>query len=515
MRNNQPVTQREYVFDKDATLMSVTDVNSHIVYANDAFIEVSGFEPDEIDGQPHNFVRHPDMPVEAFRDMWQTLKQQEPWTALVKNRRKNGDHYWVRANAVPIVRQGRTTGYMSVRTQPSRQDVDAAEKLYQTMRSDQGKNLKLHKGVLFSTGITGLFSRLKLISMRWRLRGLITLTALISYIVFWSMHGQFDTDFYITSTFMTGMMLLLDGLLEWQLIKPIEMVKQQALDIATGNVTTLDYGSRGDEIGTIQRAIGQLGLMFRWLVDDISTQVLNIRSASDELAHGSEDMSDHAERTAANVQQTAAAMNEINTTVQTNTTTTSEASQQASTACDAAISGGRVIGEMEKTMDSIVASSEKIAGITSIIDNIAFQTNILALNAAVEAARAGEQGKGFAVVAGEVRNLAQRSASAANEIKQLIESSVAQVRTGSTHVRDAGNSTQNIVTRVNSVSQLIAHIADSTKEQTVGLSEIGRAVEELEQITQKNAAQVNACAQASDQLKQQARRLEQALHVFR
>ncbi|WP_033567527.1 methyl-accepting chemotaxis protein [Dickeya undicola] len=514
MRNNQPVTQREYVFDKDATLMSVTDVNSHIVYANDAFIEVSGFEPDEIDGQPHNFVRHPDMPVEAFRDMWQTLKHQEPWTALVKNRRKNGDHYWVRANAVPIVRQGRTTGYMSVRTQPSRQEVDAAEKLYQTMRNE-GSNLKLHRGVLFRTGLTGLFSRLKLISMRWRLRGLIMLMALLSYVAFWTIHGEFDADFYISSSFMTGIMLLLDAVLEWQLIKPIEMVKQQALNIATGNANTIEYEGRADEIGTIQRAIGQLGLMFRWLVDDISTQVLNIRSASDELASGSEDMSSHAERTAANVQQTAAAMNEINTTVQTNTTTTSEASQQAATACDAAISGGRVIGEMEKTMDSIVASSEKIAGITSIIDNIAFQTNILALNAAVEAARAGEQGKGFAVVAGEVRNLAQRSASAANEIKQLIESSVEQVRYGSSHVRDAGDSTQNIVTRVNSVSQLISHIADSTKEQTIGLSEIGRAVEELEQITQQNASQVNACAHASDQLKLQAHRLEQALHVFR
>ncbi|SLM63459.1 MULTISPECIES: methyl-accepting chemotaxis protein [Dickeya] len=515
MRNNQPVTQREYIFDKDATLMSVTDVNSHIVYANDAFIEVSGFHPDEIEGQPHNFVRHPDMPVEAFRDMWETLKHQEPWTALVKNRRQNGDHYWVRANAVPIVRQGRTTGYMSVRTQPARQEVEAAEKLYQTMREDTRGKLKLHKGVLFKRGLTGLFSRFRLISMRWRLRGIMVLATLISYFTFWAIHGDFDSDFYISSAFMTGMMLVLDALLEWQLISPIERVKQQALDIATGNTNTIQYEDRADEIGAIQRSIGQLGLMFRWLVDDISMQVLSIRSASDELAHGSEDMNSHAERTAANVQQTAAAMNEINTTVQTNTTTTSEASKQAATASNAAISGGKVINEMEKTMDSIVASSEKIAGITSIIDNIAFQTNILALNAAVEAARAGEQGKGFAVVAGEVRSLAQRSASAAGEIKQLIEASVAQVRYGSSHVREAGDSTQDIVSRVNSVSQLIAHIADSTKEQTVGLSEIGRAVEELEQITQQNATQVNTCALASDQLKQQAHRLEQALHVFR
>jgi aerotaxis receptor len=134
MRNNQPVTQHEFELPDNATLMSTTDTRSHLTYANAAFLAVSGFSREEIHGQPHNMVRHPDMPAEAFADMWRTLKGGEPWTALVKNRRKNGDHDWVRANATPVVRHGQATGYMSVRTKPSREEVAAAETLYRDFR---------------------------------------------------------------------------------------------------------------------------------------------------------------------------------------------------------------------------------------------------------------------------------------------------------------------------------------------------------------------------------------------
>ena len=134
MRNNVPVTGREYELSDDATLMSTTDTQSYIVYANAAFVEVSGFSVEELEGEPHNIVRHPDMPAEAFADMWSTLKGGEPWTAIVKNRRKNGDHYWVRANATPVVRGGRPVGYMSVRTKASREEVAAAQALYADFR---------------------------------------------------------------------------------------------------------------------------------------------------------------------------------------------------------------------------------------------------------------------------------------------------------------------------------------------------------------------------------------------
>ena len=153
MRNNEPVTQQEYVFDNDATLMSTTDPESYINYANDAFIDVSGFSLEEIKGQPHNLVRHPDMPKQAFADMWSTLKQGEPWTALVKNRRSNGDHYWVRANAIPVIRQGKVKGYMSVRTRPAAEEVTAAEEVYRQFREGQENGQSFHKGLIIRTGL--------------------------------------------------------------------------------------------------------------------------------------------------------------------------------------------------------------------------------------------------------------------------------------------------------------------------------------------------------------------------
>ena len=169
MRNNQPVTQHEYDFPDDATLMSTTDANSYITYANAAFIQVSGYSGEEIEGQPHNLVRHPDMPKEAFADMWATLKSGEPWTALVKNRRKNGDHYWVRANAVPVMRNGQPTGYMSVRTKASRDEIAAAEALYRDFREGRAGSRRFHKGLIVRKGIAGFTSLLQTMSVRWRL----------------------------------------------------------------------------------------------------------------------------------------------------------------------------------------------------------------------------------------------------------------------------------------------------------------------------------------------------------
>ena len=170
MRNNQPVTQREYEFAADATLMSTTDTQSHITYANAAFIAVSGFDREDIMGQPHNMVRHPDMPTQAFADMWATLKAGRSWTALVKNRRKSGDHYWVRANATPIVRAGRVTGYMSVRTKPSRAEIEAAEALYRDFREGRAGNRRFHQGLIVRTGALAWLSSLQVMPVRWRLR---------------------------------------------------------------------------------------------------------------------------------------------------------------------------------------------------------------------------------------------------------------------------------------------------------------------------------------------------------
>ncbi|MGD7314726.1 PAS domain-containing protein, partial [Ralstonia pseudosolanacearum] len=170
MRVNEPVTQREYDFPDNATLMSTTDTQSYIAYANAAFVDVSGFSREEIEGQPHNIVRHPDMPPEAFADMWATLKGGEPWSALVKNRRKNGDHYWVRANATPVVRNGRPAGYMSVRTKPTRDEVAAAEALYRDFRAGRAGSRTFHKGLIVRTGLMAWRSVFQVMPVRWRIR---------------------------------------------------------------------------------------------------------------------------------------------------------------------------------------------------------------------------------------------------------------------------------------------------------------------------------------------------------
>ena len=180
MRQNLPVTQREFDFPADATLMSSTDTSSHITYANEAFIQVSGFERDEILGSPHNMVRHPDMPREAFADMWETLKSGQSWTALVKNRRKDGDHYWVRANATPVVRGGKMVGYMSVRTKPSPLEVQQAEALYRDFREGRAGGRAFHRGLVVHKGLMAWRSIGQTLPIRWRLALPLVLVALLA-----------------------------------------------------------------------------------------------------------------------------------------------------------------------------------------------------------------------------------------------------------------------------------------------------------------------------------------------
>jgi len=514
MRNNQPVTQREFEFPDDATLMSTTDTQSNITYANAAFVEVSGFSPEEIHGQPHNLVRHPDMPKEAFADMWATLKGGEPWTALVKNRRKNGDHYWVRANATPVVRNGRPVGYMSVRTKASREEIAAAEALYKDFREGNARGRRFYKGVIVRSGLMGWTSVVQTMPVRWRIRSPLLVLAPTLIVGAWALGlaggalGGFAGGTAIC-------LLLASWWLEAQISRPLEQMREQALRVASGESQKAVHMNRVDEIGMTLRTISQLGLMFRWLIDDVSGQVLNVQTASNEIAQGNNDLSARTEQAATNVQQTAASMTQMTATVKSNAETATQANQLSGSASDAAARGGQAVSEVVTTMNDITDSSKRIADIIGVIDGIAFQTNILALNAAVEAARAGEQGRGFAVVAAEVRALAQRSASAAKEIKGLIGASVAKVESGSKLVDDAGKTMDDIVVKVKRVSDLIAEISSATIEQSSGITQVSQAVSDLDHITQQNAALVEQSAAASESLKQQAARLVEAVSVFR
>ncbi|MFN5047745.1 methyl-accepting chemotaxis protein [Roseateles sp.] len=507
------VTQREYPLPDNCTLMSTTDTRSHVSYANDAFVAASGFSREELRGQPHNLVRHPDMPAEAFADMWATIKGGEPWTALVKNRRKDGDHYWVRANAVPVVREGRHTGYLSVRTKPSREEVDAAEALYREMREGRATGIRLHKGVLLKRGWKAVFTLGKTISVRSRIR----LNMLALWLGLSLAGGLLGGPAQLASFAAVGGLaaLLMSLLLERQLARPLELLREQALAVASGASREVLRMDRVDEIGMTLRSVGQLGLMFRWLVDDVSQQAQSVQTAATEISVGNQDLSVRTEQSAASVEETAASMEQLGATVRNNAETAAQATQISGVSRESAAQGGSVVAQVVATMGEISAGSRKMADIIGVIDEIAFQTNILALNAAVEAARAGEQGRGFAVVASEVRMLAQRCAEAAREVKVLIGSSVERVEVGTALADRAGKSMEDIVAQVRRVSDLIGEISAATREQSQGIAQVGTAMGHLDQVTQQNAALVEQSAAASQSLRQQAELLADAIGVFR
>ncbi|MGN6140525.1 MAG: methyl-accepting chemotaxis protein [Ralstonia sp.] len=514
MRVNEPVTQREYEFPDNATLMSTTDTQSYIAYANAAFVEVSGFSREEIEGQPHNIVRHPDMPTEAFADMWATLKAGQPWTALVKNRRKNGDHYWVRANATPVVRNGRVSGYMSVRTKPTREEIAAAEALYKDFRTGQAGSRKFHKGLIVRTGLMAWRSVFQLMPVRWRIRltFLTLLPALLAVAWAFGLSGAALGGF-------AGALLVALALASWalkvQIATPLEKLQELALSVASGESRKVAIADRVDEIGMTLRTVSQLGLMFRWLIDDVAEQVVNVQSASQEIAEGNGNINTRTEQAAASLEETSSSMTQMTATVASNAETAGQANMLSGAATQAAVNGGRAMEQVVATMSAITQSAKQIADIIGVIDSIAFQTNILALNAAVEAARAGEQGRGFAVVAGEVRALAQRSAGAAKEIKELIGTSVDKVESGARLVDDAGKTMDDIVEQVKKVSAMIADISLATAQQTDGITQVSQAVNHLDQVTQENATLVGQSAAAAEGLRIQATRLVEAVNVFR
>ncbi len=505
MSSPSSVTQNEYPLDDDTTLMSTTDLHSYITHANDTFVQVSGYSLNELLAQPHNLVRHPDMPKSAFADMWYTLQQGEPWSGIVKNRRKNGDHYWVRANAVPMVRQGKMTGYMSIRVKATAEEIASVEPLYKSLNEGRCKK-RIHKGLVVGKSWLG---KLPAMPLRWRVRGVMAaLFVALAATLIASAAGW-------PSLAASAVVMLLGTLLfEQQIVRPVENVARQALRVATGDRNSVRHLNRSDELGLTLRAVGQLGLMCRWLINDVSSQVVSVRDGSDRLAQGNDDLNDRTRQTVSNVQQTVATMNQMAASVQSNSETAAEVDKLSMAASSAATEGGHAMQTVVKTMDDIADSTQRIGSITSLINDIAFQTNILALNAAVEAARAGEQGKGFAVVAGEVRHLASRSASAANDIRKLIDASASKVQSGSDQVHAAGRTMDNIVGQVKNVTQLIAQISNATSEQATGLSDLTRAVAELDSITQKNADLVEESAQISAMVKHRAGRLEDAVTVL-
>ena len=299
------------------------------------------------------------------------------------------------------------------------------------------------------------------------------------------------------------------------LIAPLNRLIDSIRHIAGGDLVKRIDVESDNEMGLLAHSLRHMQGELARTVGEVRQGADAIYSGASEIAMGNNDLSSRTEQQAASLEETAASMEELTATVKQNAENARQASHLALSASETAQKGGKVVDNVVQTMRDITASSQKIADIISVIDGIAFQTNILALNAAVEAARAGEQGRGFAVVAGEVRNLAQRSAQAAREIKSLIEDSVNRVDLGSTLVESAGETMDEIVNAVTRVTDIMGEIASASDEQSRGIDQVGLAVAEMDRVTQQNASLVEESAAAAAALEEQASRLTQAVAVFR
>jgi len=314
-----------------------------------------------------------------------------------------------------------------------------------------------------------------------------------------------------------ALVLLLYGLVLRSIQEPIERCRQLARRIADGELSeSNDQASdRHDSIGELQQALHEMQRNLSIIVSGVRHSAESVATASTQIAQGNADLANRTEQQASALALTASAMEELNTTAQHNAENAQQANQLALGASEVAVSGGEVVGQVVQTMRSIDESSKKITDIISVIDGIAFQTNILALNAAVEAARAGEQGRGFAVVASEVRSLAGRSASAAKEIKSLIDASVASVQQGTALVDQAGMKMTEVVSAIKSVTDLVGEISTASGEQCAGVRQVGDAIAHMDQGTQQNAALVEESAAAAESLRSQSQELVRAVAVFK
>ncbi|NBV18332.1 PAS domain-containing methyl-accepting chemotaxis protein [Janthinobacterium sp.] len=519
MRQNLPVTNREVLVLDDQAIVSKTDMNGNIVYVNPYFSQVSGFSEAELLGSPQNIVRHPDMPAEAFADLWASIQAGTPWTGLVKNRCKNGDFYWVRANVTPIREAGKTIGYMSVRVKADKDQVKAAEEAYAAIRSKEGGKIVIKNGQIVRPGLAHLLHSLTHMSLNlriWAATSIVNCLQLLVCIISLFASGGEITNYAIFGATLFGFLInvFLWYTLRMSVLNPLGKALNGARAIAAGDLSGSFETDSTDEMGQLLRALQQMNSNLIATIRDVRINVETMAVATKQIAVGNMDLSGRTESQAASLEETASSIEEFSSTVKQNADNSVQANELAVAASKVAVQGGEIVADVITTMDEINTSSKKIVDIIGLIEGIAFQTNILALNAAVEAARAGEQGKGFAVVAGEVRNLAQRSSVAAKDIKQLIEISVGKVGAGMLQVNRAGATMEQVVSSVKQVTAIMQEISIASREQSIGVDQVNQAIAHMDQVTQQNAALVEEAAAAATRLAEEAASLSQAVSLF-
>jgi aerotaxis receptor len=517
MRLNQPTTAEEYVLPDGEVIITRTDVHGRITYANQAFLTSSGFSLEECMGQPQNIVRHPDMPREAFADLWRTIKAGLPWTGLVKNRRKCGGFYWVRANVTPIVERGRVVGYMSVRVKPTAQEIRAAESLYASMRQGRARHLALIQG--------------EVVDRRWWWRPIHAINASSitrTVMVFGSLAVTFVLQAFaarapdllanlaVPSLAGIGILLSAAGGIYYvtRVIRPIRKAERAAISILSGDLGCSFPPARDRDIGRLMGALNQMDAKLIGVLKDTRLGVEQMLSGALQIEEANVELSKRTQANAASLEEVAASMEELSSAVRRNSANAGQAKVQSAQASQVTERGREVVQQVVTRMHDIAEAARKMSEIIGLMESITFQTNLLALNAAVEAARAGELGRGFAVVAQEVRALAQRSATAAKEIKTLIDDSLSKVDDGTKLVNRAGDTMEAVVKSVRVVTDLVADIMDATQAQSAGVDQVSRAVSDMDTVTQRDSAMAQQLLDVASDLRFQSSRVLEAISGF-
>jgi aerotaxis receptor len=505
--------------DEDEYLITRNDAQGKITYVNGRWEHVTGYDLSTLLGASTKILYHRDMPDEVGADVWATLSRRRTWTGLQKLRRADGSPFWALATVTPDLRNNTVVGFISIRTRADPAQVSVADAVYRQWKAGQGGRFKIREGAIFSRG-----------SFRWissRLGHAVSSALVIGSSGFVAgasaalLEHLIVPDLPRATTVATSVLGAATGVVTALLRDRRRAAEEAATALDTirllsgGDLSRSAADSDGRSNGSLGHGLDVMRRGFVIAVREMRASTSVTRHAAGEIASATAHLAQRATQQAASLEKTAVAIEQLNQSVHSNSDSTDLAYQRMKSASAFAVRGVESTQRAGAAMRSVTERAQRIAGISSMIESIAFQTSILALNASVEAARAGTDGRGFAVVASEVRALAQRSSSAAGEIRNLVEDTVTQIDLGARYVVANEQTIKELERAIRELETIVASIADATRQQSIAIDEVGKNISELSDSVVRTASMVSQAATAAEGLTAQSGALEVSMEAFR